>query len=68
MSTALTVAQVLGVLAALVGVALLLPLGGALVVDGVAVLVLATAAEVVVLRGPSAPSARRSRPRKEGAA
>lgn len=58
--------QGVAVLAVLAGVALLLPLGGALVVDGVLVLVLSTALEVVRLRARSAPSDRRSRTEKTG--
>lgn len=68
MSTALTVVQLAALLAVLVGVALILPLGGALVVDGVLVLVAATAAEHLALRRPSAPSDRRRGPNSEGVA
>ena len=52
--------QGVAVLAVLAGVALLLPLGGSLIVNGVLVLVLSTALEVVRLRARSAPSDRRS--------
>lgn len=60
MSLALTVLQGFGVLAVLVGVVLALPLYGALVVDGVLVLLAAVAAEAVLTGRPSAPSDGRS--------
>jgi membrane protein implicated in regulation of membrane protease activity len=60
--------QLLGLLAVLVGVALLLPLGAALVVDGVAVVVGSTVAEVVARRALSARSEGRSRPKVTGVA
>lgn len=63
-----TVIQALGLVAVLAGVALLLPLGGALVVDGLIVLAAAVAVELVDLRARSAPASRRSGPTKEGAA
>lgn len=46
----LALVQLLGLLAVLSGVAVLLPLGWALVVDGALVLAAGTAAEFVVLR------------------
>lgn len=52
------VLQLAALFAVLAGVALLLPLGGALVVDGVLVLIVSTALEVVRLRA--------SRPAKAG--
>lgn len=61
-----TVAQAVGVLAVLVGVVLLLPFGAALVVDGLLVVVLATAVEHIVRGRPAAPSDRRSRALAEG--
>jgi hypothetical protein len=63
-----TAVQALALLAILVGVALLLPLGWALVVDGVLVLVAATAVEVIGSRAHSAPSDGRSRPRVKAVA
>ncbi|MBL8926327.1 MAG: hypothetical protein JNM77_08810 [Pseudonocardia sp.] len=60
MTHVLTALQALGVLAVLVGVALLLPPGGALVVDGALALTAATAAEAIVRKRPGAPSDRRS--------
>lgn len=59
--------QALGVLAVLVGVALLLPLGAALVVDGALVVALAVVAEHIVTKRPSAPPVGRSGPRTPGA-
>lgn len=61
MTTVLSACQLLGLLAVLVGVALALPLYGALLVDGGLVLVAATAAEVVARKARSAPSDRRGR-------
>lgn len=66
MRTALSVAQVLAVLAVLVGVALALPLWASLVVDGALVLVAATAAEYIATRRPSGPSNARSGPNRQG--
>lgn len=66
MSSLFVVLQGAAVLAVLAGVALLLPLGGALVVNGVLVLVLSIALEVVRLRALSAPSDRRSGATKAG--
>jgi hypothetical protein len=60
-NAATTIIQALALLAVLAGVALLLPLGWALVVDGALVLVAATAAEVADRRARRAPSD--SRPR-----
>lgn len=57
-----TVAQVLGVFAVLLGVVLWLPLGAALVVDGVLVVAAATAAEHILARRPVAPSDGRDGP------
>ncbi len=65
-SLVLTVFQVLGVLAVLVGAAVLLPLGAALVVDGLLVAVLATAVEHIVLKRPAGPPVRRSGPNVAG--
>lgn len=59
MAIALSALQALGVLAVLVGVVLALPLWGALVADGVLVVVAATAVELVVQRRLSVPSDRR---------
>lgn len=58
--------QLVAVVAVLAGVALLLPLGGALVVDGVLTLALSTALEVIRLRALRAPSDRRSAPKTAG--
>lgn len=66
MTHALTALQALAVLAVLVGVALALPLWGALVVDGVLVLAAATAAEAVVRKALTAPSNGRSAPNATG--
>lgn len=55
-----------GLVAVLVGVFLLLPLGVALVVAGALVVAAGTVAEIVQGR-PTAPSVRRSRPQSEGA-
>lgn len=60
MTHVLPVAQALGVLAVLVGVALALPLYGALVADGVLVVALATVVELILQRRPAAPSDGRS--------
>lgn len=60
MTTALTVVQGLGVLAVLLGVVLLLPLGGALVVDGVLAAAVSVVAEYIVRGRPAAPSDGRS--------
>lgn len=60
-------AQLAGALAVLVGIYLTLPLGLALVVGGLVLLVLATLAELVVRGRPAAPPARRRRPRAGGA-
>ena len=68
MNLVLTLVQAAAVLAVLVGVAILLPLGAALVVDGVLVGAAATAAEHIVRGRGSAPSDRRSGPTGEGAA
>jgi hypothetical protein len=65
-SVALTVAQLVGALALLVGVWLLLPLAGALAVDGALVLVLATLAEAVLTRAHSARSDARRGTNPEG--
>lgn len=62
-----SVLQLAGLLAVLAGVALLLPLGAALVVDGVLVVATATAAEVVARRPPGRAQDRRSRAQKAGA-
>lgn len=62
MTTVLTTLQGLALLAVLVGVALALPLWAALVVDGVIVLVVSTAAEHIVRKARSAPQDRRSGP------
>lgn len=57
MPTLFVALQGAAVLAVLAGVALLLPLGGALIVDGVLVLAVSTAFEVVRLRAArSAPA------------
>lgn len=61
-----TIAQAVGVFAVLVGVVLLLPFGAALVVDGVLVVVLATAVEHIARGRLRAPSDRRSRALAEG--
>lgn len=58
--------QLLGVLAVLVGPFLLLPLGGALIVDGALAVVLATAFEVAVRKARSAPSDGRSGSNSKG--
>lgn len=50
MTAALTALQLLGVLAVLVGAAILLPLGWAVLVDGLLVAATATAAEYIVSR------------------
>lgn len=68
MSAALTALQLLALVAVLLGVALLLPPGGALVVDGVLVLAAATALEVVRLRASKTPGPRRSGIVKPGSA
>lgn len=68
MNLALTVLQALAVVAVLAGVAILLPLGAALVVDGLLVLAVATAAEHIVSGRRSAPSDRRSATNTEGVA
>lgn len=65
MTLALTALQVLALLAVLIGVALTLPLWGALIVDGLIVLVASILAELVVTRTLSASSDRISRPRRE---
>jgi membrane protein implicated in regulation of membrane protease activity len=60
-NVALVFMQAVGAIAVLAGVWLLLPLGGALAVDGALLLVLATLAEVVVRRahrGAPAPQRR----------
>lgn len=66
MTHVLTLVQAAALLAVLAGVALLLPLGAALVVDGVLVLAAATAAEHIVRGRRSAPSDRRSGPNAQG--
>lgn len=63
-----TIAQALGVLAVLVGVVLLLPVGAALVVDGVLVVVLGTAVEHIVRNRAGGASNRRSRVDETGVA
>jgi hypothetical protein len=68
MTHVLTALQLLGLLAVLLGVVLLLPLGAALVVDGALVVVVATAAEVLATRALSARSDGRSRPKAKGVA
>lgn len=68
MNLVLSVLQALGVLAVLAGVAILLPLGAALVVDGLLVVAVATAAEHIVSGRRSAPSDRRSGTTEDGAA
>lgn len=68
MTHVLTAVQALGVLAVLVGVALALPLYGALVVDGVLVVLVATAAEHLAMRRPAAPSDRRCGENGQGVA
>jgi hypothetical protein len=65
-SIVLTAIEALGLLAVLVGVALALPLWGSLIVDGLLVVVAATAAELVVRKAHSAPSDRRSGPSTAG--
>ncbi|QJY51225.1 hypothetical protein [Pseudonocardia broussonetiae] len=65
MNLVLTVLQALAVVAVLAGGAILLPLGAALVVDGLIVLAVATAAEHIVSGRRSAPSVRRSGPNAE---
>lgn len=66
MTAVLSVVQALALLAVLAGMALVLPLWGALVADGVLVLVAATAVERIVLGASSGPSDRRSRPNRAG--
>lgn len=61
MTVLITTAQAIGVFAVLVGVVLLLPFGAALVVDGLVVVVLATAVEHIVRGRPAPASDRRSR-------
>lgn len=56
MTHVLTAVQAIAVLAVLVGVVLALPLYGALVVDGLLVLAVATAAEQIAMARPAAPS------------
>lgn len=68
MNLVLSILQALGVLAVLAGVALLLPLGAALVVDGLLVVAAATAVEHIVSGRRSAPSDRRSGTTGEGVA
>lgn len=59
-TSALTAVQAVAVLAVLAGVALALPLYGALIVDGLLVLSVAVAAEHIAQRRPGGPSDRRS--------
>jgi uncharacterized membrane protein len=59
-------AQALGALAVLVGIALVLPPGPALVVGGLTLLVLATLAEMVAMGRRRAPQDRRSGPSSAG--
>lgn len=66
MTTALTTVQALGVLAVLVGIAIVLPLGPALLAGGGLVVVLATAAERILLGRPAGRSDRRSGPNSQG--
>lgn len=66
MRSLFVVFQVVAVLTVLAGVALLLPLGGALVVDGILVVVLSTAVEVIRLRAANGPSDGRSGPNTAG--
>lgn len=68
MTVLITIGQAVGVLAVLVGAFLLLPFGAALVVDGVLVVALATAAEHIVRSRPAAPSDGRSRVEQGGVA
>lgn len=58
--------QGVAILAVLAGVALLLPLGGSLVVNGILVLALSTALEVVRLKAVNGPSGRRDGPNVPG--
>lgn len=62
MNVVLSVLQLAALLAVLLGIALALPLWGALIADGALVLVAATIAEALVQRPRSAPSDRRSGP------
>jgi hypothetical protein len=66
MNLVLTVLQLAGALAVLAGVAVLLPLGAALVADGLLVLVVSTLFEALASARRSAPSDGRSRPQKPG--
>lgn len=63
-----TAAQGIGLLAALVGLFLILPLGAAVLASGVLVLIAGVAAEVIVQRACSAPSDRRSGPNERAVA
>jgi membrane protein implicated in regulation of membrane protease activity len=67
MTTVLTVAQALGVLAVAAALYGLLPFWWALLASGVLVVALATAAEHIVRTQHSAPHDRRSGPNGEGA-
>lgn len=67
MTHVLPTVQALGALAILVGVALALPLYGALVVDGVLIVALATVAELILQRRPRTPSGGRHGPNDGGA-
>lgn len=60
--------QLAAVLAVLTGVALVLPLGWALLADGLLVLLVSVASEVVLRRRRSAPSDGRSGPNAAGVA
>lgn len=68
MPAVLSVLQALGALAVLAGVALVLPLGWAVLVDGLLVLVLSTAFEVALTRARRAAPDRRSAPTDAGVA
>jgi hypothetical protein len=67
MSAVLSALQVVALAAILLGLALALPLWGALCADGALVLVAATVAEALVSRPRGAPSDRRRGPNVTGA-